>query len=217
MKISYICSLLIAAFSALNLQAQTNRLFVPFLDKESQSNVVVKVCDLDVGQPCPIEYTNTISNTNLLAPEEQKLIRNIFIKYKGITTNIGPDGALLDSLYKTNYTVKAMNRTFNIENWIARYQYTNSEAFEIITFGGGISIQFRNTANDGYNVSINRSASGTLLSFGEIKKGLLNGLFVRFDDDHPQGTTWDNRLANFNPYFPNKLHKLMLLTYTEAA
>ena len=35
------------------------------------------------------------------------------------------------------------------------------------------------------------------MGFGEVKHGLPNGLFVRFEDLYPQGATWDFRLANF--------------------
>jgi len=55
------------------LSGQTNqpgKLIIPFLDEASQSNVNVTVLDiLGNGQPCPAEYTNIVSNTNLFTAE----------------------------------------------------------------------------------------------------------------------------------------------------
>jgi hypothetical protein len=189
-------------FSACNLLGQTNqpeRLTIPFLAEDSQSNIIVTVSDLfGRGKQCPIKYTNVLSNTNLFTFEEQKTIGEAFVKYKNVATNFGPSGTVLVGLYKTNYVIKAMNRTVNVENWIARFQYTNLDAYEEVIFGSGIFVRHRNSFNDGYNISINRTGGGTLLSFGEIKKNLVDGLFARFDDNRPQGTTWDYRLANFD-------------------
>src|SRR5664280_2019698 len=85
----------------------SQRLYVPYLDKESQSNVIVTV--ESAGEPCPPEYTNTLSNTNLFTPEEQKLIGDVFVKYKNVTTNSGPPGSILIGFYKTNRVVKAID------------------------------------------------------------------------------------------------------------
>lgn len=181
--------------------AQTNpagRLFIPFLDKESQSNVTVAVCDFGHGQLCPLKYTNTLSNTNLFTLEEQKKIREVFVKYNNVTTNIGPPGAVLTALYKTNYTIKAVGRTVEAEDWIAHFQYTNFAGYEEVRFGGGVFARFRDAFNNGYNVSFNRTGDGTLLTFGTIKQNIIDGLFVRFDDNYPQGETWDFRLAHFD-------------------
>jgi hypothetical protein len=177
---------------------QTERLLIPFLDKETQSNVIVTVCDFSKGQPCPTEYANVISNTNLFTSEEQKTISEVFVKYRNVTTNSGPPGTVLASLYKTNNVVKAMGRIFTNEFWTANFQYTNFEAREEIRFGGGFSAKFRNKANNGYNVVFTRTGGGTLLTFGEVKQDLTSGLFVRFEDNYPQGITWDYKLARFN-------------------
>jgi hypothetical protein len=183
-----------------NLFAQTSqskRLFIPFLDEASQGNVDVNICDLNQGQPCPMEYTNVLSNTNLFTPEEQKIISKVFVKYKNVTTNSGPPGSELTNLYKTNYVIKAMNKIFTNENWVANFQYTNFEAREEIRFGQGLLAEFRNKSNDGYGVSFTQTGGGTFLNFWEIKDGLPNGLLVRFDDKHPQGMAWNYQLANF--------------------
>ena len=118
--------------SATNLFGQTNRLFIPFLEKESQSNVVVTFSDFVSRQSCPLKYTNVLSNTNLFSMEEQEIIRNIFVKYKNVTTNSGPPGTMLADLYKTNYVIKTKNRTVDVENIIANFQYTNLDAHERI-------------------------------------------------------------------------------------
>lgn len=174
---------------------QTNRLYLPFLDKESQSNVVVTIWG---DQPCPPLYTNILSNTNLFTPEEQKVINEVFVKYKNVTTNSGPSGTVLTDLYKTNYIVKAMGRMFTNEICVANFRYTNFEANEEVGFGAGFSAKFRNKVDDGYNVFFTRTGGGTLLTFEEVKQNLTTGLLARFDDNHPQGITWNYRLADFD-------------------
>ncbi|SRR5579885_80368 len=182
-----------------SLKGQTNRLFVPFLDEESQSNVLV----IRQGeQPCPTQYANTILNTNLFELNEQKLIESLFAKYKNVTTNFGPAGTVLVDLHKTNYTVKIADRTVEVENWLAKFRYTNFEAFEEIRFKPGILANFRDKSNDGYSVSFARTGGGTLLSFWEVKHGLSSGLLARFTDRYPQGGAWDFRRARFSTNSP---------------
>ena len=60
--------------SASNLLGQTNppmQEYLPWFDAASQSNIEIiasgKVYD---AMPCPPEYTNVISNTNLFTPKE---------------------------------------------------------------------------------------------------------------------------------------------------
>lgn len=184
-----------------NLFAQTNRverLVIPDLDPESQSNVVITVCDpFGDGQPCQVKYTNVLSNTNLFTLEQQTTIREAFAKYKNVTTNSGPPGTVLGSLYKTNVVIKAMNRTFEAENWVLRYQYTNSEAYDEVTIGKSLSAKFRAKSKDGYNVGFVQTGDGTLFDFVEVKHDLTSGLLARFQDTHAQGLTWDYRLADF--------------------
>jgi hypothetical protein len=187
---------------AANLCAQTNRverLVIPGLDPESQSNVVVTVCDIfGEGQYCPPKYTNLLSNTNLFTLEQQKTIREAFVKYKNVTINSGPPGTVLGSLYKTNFVIKAMYRTGAVENWVARYQYTNSDDYDEVTIGKSLSARFRTKSKDGYNLYFNRTGDGTLLDFIEVKHDLTCGLLARFMDMHAQGFAWDYRLADFS-------------------
>jgi len=203
MKIRYILFGLILLLSAGNLFSQTNqsgKLIIPFLDSESQSNIIVSVSDdFGSGQPCPDEYTNTLSNTNLFTPEQQIAIKEVFVKYKNVTTNSWPPGTMLAALYKTNLVIKAMDRMVEAENWIARFQYTNCDAHEEIRFGkGGILAKYRDKSNDGYNVYIGRTGGGSVFRFMEVKRDLINGRLSTFDDNRPQGTTWDYRLADFS-------------------
>jgi len=126
------------------------RLFIPFLDPASQSNVTVTVSDFGKGQPCPPEFANSVSNTNLFTHEEQQMIRDIFVKYKNVTTNSGPPGTILINFYKTNFVIQPIywvktndwNRRRTNELWVSDFQYTNSESREEIRFGGGMSATF---------------------------------------------------------------------------
>jgi hypothetical protein len=184
-----------------NLSAQTKsteRQFIPYLDRESQSNVVVFVCDRRDGCPCPKELANVLSNRNLFTAAEEQVIQKVFLKYKNVTTNSGPTGTIPVSLEKTNYTVTALGRTFEGENWIARFQYTNSTAREEIKFATGLSTKYRTDSDDGYDVFFVQTGNGTLMRFGEVKRGKRDGVLVEFQDSHPQGMTWDFRQADFD-------------------
>jgi hypothetical protein len=194
-------NLFISAERLFGQSNQTEKLFIPFLDKKSQINVIVTVSDFTTGQPCPLAYTNVLSNTNLFTDKEQKIIGEAFLKYKNVTTNSGPPGTALVDLYKTNFVIKAVGRSFQVENWVANFQYTNFEAYETIFFGAGRSgvfAKFRTKFNDGYNASISRVGDGSTLRFTEVRQNLINGVLAEFVDIHAQGTTWDYTLADFS-------------------
>ena len=189
---------LVAAERSVFSQTGHMKQFLPGLDPESQTNVVVAVCDIfGEGQPCPVNYTNVLSNRNLFTLEQQKCIREAFAKYRNVTTNSGPPGAVLDSLYETNIATKAMYRTGVVDTWVADFKYTNLEAREEVRFGAGLVAEFRNMSNDGYNVSFTPTGDGTMFSFSEIRHGLISGLLARFRDMRPQGLAWDYKLADF--------------------
>jgi hypothetical protein len=192
--------LLFLFISAFTLKsAEQIRLFIPGLNTVSQSNVNVFVSSIENGVPCPIEYTNILENTNLFTSKQQNILRAIFTKYANVTTNSGPQGTRLASLVKTNFVIEgAYNRSAKVENWIARYDYTNSEDHEVITIGRSLRAEFRNKFNDGYDVFFNRTGSGTLLGFAEVKRGELDGILVEFNDGHSQGTSWNFRRADFS-------------------
>jgi hypothetical protein len=177
---------------------QQRKLTIPFLDEASQSNLIVNVSDiLGNGQPCPREYTNALSNTNLFTSEEQRLIREVFVKYADVTTNSGPHGAKLVALSKTNSVFQAKGQIVNSERWIGQFQYTNADAKEEIVFGSGLLAKYRNGSNFGYNASIARTGNGAILRFMTVKNDRIDGVFAEFDDIHPQGVNWDYKHANF--------------------
>lgn len=173
-----------------NLLAQTSstgRLFVPFLDKESQSNIIVTVCNFGDGEICPIEYTNTLSNTNLLTPNEQKLLRNIFVKYKNFsafTTNSGPSGTVLAKLYETNISRNILGRAVTTKNWIAWFQYTNFDAQERLVFGSHspIAAHYFPKNGNGYGLWAGKVGNDWLMQLTESKDGVANGLHASFTD-----------------------------------
>jgi hypothetical protein len=115
-------SLLISSSVVLGQKNQSEKRFIPFLDKGSQSNVTVTVADVfGDGVPCPRVYTNSLSNTNLFTLEQQRLIEDVLAKYTKLTTNSGPPGTELTSLRRTNLLIEAMGRTVDVEKWIARF------------------------------------------------------------------------------------------------
>lgn len=184
------------------------RLFIPFLDPVSQSNVVVTTLSgRDKGDPCPAQYSNVLSNTNLFTLEQRATIKEALVKYKNVTTNSGPLGTVLVSFYKTNFissppywvgtNAHSMPPLTN-ELWVSTFRHANSGALEEIRFGSGISAKFTNKSNDGYSIYITGIGNGSLLSFTEIRHGSAMGLLVRFADLNAQGITWDRRLADFS-------------------
>lgn len=176
---------------------QPERLYIPLINRESQSNVIVSVSDLGEGQPCPARYTNLLSNTNLFTSEQQEEIKTAFSKYRAVTANHGPAGTVLVDSYKTNYAFKADDKRFAAEETISVFQYTNRDAREVIRIGAGFRAEYRTGSNVGYDVSFIRTGAGTLLGFGEIRDNKPHGVFVRLVDMHPQGLAWDYKKADF--------------------
>lgn len=77
--------------------AQADPLVYVELRPEFQSNAVVTV-DYAHPKPCPPEYVNITSNTNLFTPTEQMRIRMLRSKYSNVTTNIGPEGTVFKGI-----------------------------------------------------------------------------------------------------------------------
>ena len=187
MKIRYTIILgLGLSFSATYLIAQSksaNHLLIPYFDPASQSNIVVSVCDFKGGQPCPLIYTNIVSNTNLFTSEEQQLLNKVFVKYKNVTTNSGPSGTVLASLCKTNL----VNLYRTNEFFVALFQYTNSAEFEKVWFfEGHISAASTAEAGGGYTVGIGKDGSCSVLRFNRKKNGLNDGIMADIYGDHLQ-------------------------------
>jgi hypothetical protein len=79
MKLKQLILVLGLLIATNNLFAQTNhpaKKFIGSYDAASQSNVdVIASGNMNDAVPCPPEYTNVISNTNLFSPAEQQLLK----------------------------------------------------------------------------------------------------------------------------------------------
>jgi hypothetical protein len=185
MKLQHLLFVLNLLFFSGNLFGQTNqakRLFIPSLDEESQSNIVVTVSDLfGDGQPCPMEYTNIFFNTNFFTVAEQKLLAELPLKYKNMTTNSGPPGTVLVGLYKTNSIIAFAHITN--QEWVARFHYTNSQAQDEVTFldPKTASVRFQTKSGDEYFLNMR---GDSMLAFGQLKHGVANGFCASFENNH---------------------------------
>ena len=184
------------------MYGQTNQaksLVISYLDPASQTNAIVAVADFVTGQPCPAEFSNVLSNTNLFTYEQQKQIEEIFYKYKDITTNSGPVGTILIGYDQTNYLVRTEGQTISIPRCLSRFRYTNSDAVETITIGpGGMNSEYRDKSDNGYDIGFIRTGYGTMLRFVEKKGNSANGILVSIEDLFHQGKDWDFRRAQFS-------------------
>lgn len=168
-----------------NLFAQINtskRMFVPFLDKESQSNVVVTFSDIFNGKPCPAQYTNVLSNTNLFLPEEQALLRDIFLRYKTVTTRSGPPGTSLIRSYQTNF----INGKKSNSNWVSNFQNTNLGTKEDLFFDAQTicAARLKTKTGEGYTVVFYQEDGGLMFRLMQDRHGVRNGLLVQFYGEH---------------------------------
>lgn len=172
-----------------NLIGQTNQIKYPIietLDPESQSNIIVIRNEEWPRPPCPPEFTNLISNTNLFTPAEEKLLLEIPLKYKDVTTNSGPPGSVLAGLKKDTNGL-----------WTATFKYDNLEGQDQVTFVFGLrkTAMFLDKSGDGYGVTIGPAdyRNGKVLKWDvalcQFKHGVRNGLVVRYYDDG-HCTTW---------------------------
>jgi hypothetical protein len=159
------------------------RLFLPFLPRECQSNIIV-TAELEHPKPCPPEFTNLISNTNFFTPAEQERIEKTPLKYKNVTTNAGPTGTVFKGIELREWKVKnprLLTLTFSISCFV----YTNSNAQEEINFEGPrqIFVNFRTQRGNGYNLNL---IDGKLATYQEYKNGVLDGLHFGevFDKEH---------------------------------
>jgi hypothetical protein len=174
---------------------------VPFLDPASlDTNVVLHVVNFSAGVPCPPVYTNRLNNTNLFSRGQTTSILEALSKYWTVTTNVGPPGTVLTSLYPTNIPtptnlpLRVSTKPF-ISKMVGVFKYTNCESTEVLRFSSGLAADYVNPSGTGYHVSITRTASGTLFSFAETVAGHANGIAVRLTDSYHQGLEWDFRRA----------------------
>jgi len=158
------------------ITSQAERMIFPLLTLESQSNIIV-TADFDHPKPCPPEYTNLISNTNLFSLAEQKKLKEVTLKYQNVTTNSGPAGSIFKRWGLRQEKVETWTNTF----WVACFAYTNSDNQDEICQNspGCVVARFRARAGDGYDVSV---INGSIFAYQEYKNELLNGLFVVLHD-----------------------------------
>lgn len=137
---------------------------------------------VDTPKPCPLEYTNVISNTNLFSPGEQTLIKELPLQYENVTTDSPPAGFRLVEVMPGQNALAAFT--------IVRFQSTNSEAqiraFYLDGFGhikGGLTeIDFITKSGDGYEAlfDLNGHCAGLL----ELKNGKPDGLWADIVKGH---------------------------------
>jgi len=168
----------LALFSIIGMTAHAERLIFPFLRPECQSNIVV-TADLGHPIPCPPEYTNLLSNTNLFSTAEVERLKAIQLKYKNITTNSGPADTIFKGMVERQWRIGKRVTTFQV----SCFAYTNSAAWEEIAVASieGTMVNFRTESGDGYNVQL---INGRVTRYEEYKNGVLDGLYVSVGFDH---------------------------------
>lgn len=187
MKLSQFMLVLSLLFSVC-MNNNAEQLIFPLLTLESQTNVAV-TADMNHPKVCPLEFTNLLSNTNLLSIAEQRLFLEIAKKYKNVTTNSGPVGAAFKGLSIRQRKFQKHSETFPV----ACFTYTNSaDQEEIASFFGDkqyVIGRYRTTAGDGYDVIV---FHGALVQYQGYKHGLLDGLCVQInnEDDKNRLVTW---------------------------
>jgi hypothetical protein len=183
--------------AAASLCGQTNssaRKFIAGLDAAGQSNVEVIASGGFDKVPCPPEYTNVISNTNLFTPEEQKLLEEIPQKYGKVRTNSPPPGSILVDLRTTPIKTQYGIYWF----WIARFQFTNTDLVDEVTPGGDqMNHKIRNKAGDGFDLGYDTYNNGESVGSGyggpggpefwlhQIKHGVYDGLDIQIEAGRP--------------------------------
>jgi len=127
---------------------------------------------VDIPKPCPLEYTNVLSNTNLFTPDEQILLKELPSKYGNMIMDTPPPG--------TRLVGREPGKNLLVAFTIARYQPTNSEGqirafyWETNLLGAG----FIAKSGDGYEFSFDQD--GQLIGFRAVKQGKLDGLWADF-------------------------------------
>lgn len=145
--------------------------------EEGRTNITVIV---NTPEPCPVEYRNAISNTNLFSPVEQKLLKELPLEYKDVTTNSPPRDSKFIGMDKTG-------NSFFMEGFtIAQFQNVHSKArvkvfFGEMSKGKAIGASFRDEAGDGWEITFNGDAVD---AFRQFKHWQLDGLWADFDGSH---------------------------------
>jgi antitoxin component YwqK of YwqJK toxin-antitoxin module len=170
------------------MTGRAEQLIFPLLAPECQSNLVITV-DMNHPKPCPLEYTNTLANTNLFSAAEQRLLREIAVKYKNVTTNSGPPGTIFKMWGMRQRKFQQYSKIIPV----ACFVYTNSADREEIAslFGDQRYIlgKYRTPTGDGYDVIVVHDA---LLQYQGYKNGVLDGLCVQIygEGNENRCVTW---------------------------
>lgn len=154
-------------------------LIFPSLPSGYQSNILV-VINPEHPQPCPLKYTNLLSNTNLFTSKEAMRIKEVALKYQNVTTNSGPAGCVFKGWVQRERNFQQYTDRIQV----ACFSYTNSPDREEIAsmFNNRLIIaHFRTPTNYGYDVLL---TDGMLTQYQEYKKGVLDGLFIGMGDSN---------------------------------
>ena len=132
--------------------------------------------------PCPAEYVNDISNTNLFSQEEQAWIRHAVQDYSHVTTNSGPAGALLvghdTALWPFTEGFDVSEYQYPKTGNTVRFYFQRQHLQELPW------ARFRTPGGDGYDLSYSVGANGQGVLWGirQFKHGELDGLWADFED-----------------------------------
>ena len=149
----------------------------------SKSNMSFVV---NTSAPCPPKYTNIISNTNLFSLAEQKLLTEIPLEYKNVTTNSAPLDSVFIGLERPKPSPSYPWLTSDSE--ILHFRYTNSDAqLKVLFFNeaakqDGIVVIYRTKSGDGYDAAF--TPPNGISRFRQFKRGRLDGLWADFEGDH---------------------------------
>jgi len=188
MKLEHLIIILGLSFAGSDVFSQNThpaKKVIRSFDAASQRNVdVIASGNMDDAVPCPPEYTNVISNTNLFTPDEQKTLNEILVDYCQVTTNSGPPGSVLVS-----YEAWPLRVYWGTNwQWVARFQFTNVDLLDEVRPGGDmLRHKVRNKNGDGFDLNIIPNmpsdsgfggGDGPEYWFQQIKHGVKDGLSV---------------------------------------
>ena len=107
-------------------------------------------------QPCPKEYTNVLSNTNLFTLDEQILFKNFSLKHKNVTTND-------DKISSENFRAKS------------------GDGYDVYFNGGSIErfLQFKGGVVNGLYVNFK---DDHCMSWMHVENGKAIGKWYEWDD-----------------------------------
>lgn len=158
-------------------QNPAKKILYGYLDINSQSNIDVIASGRNDEQPCPLELTNSLSNTNLFSADEQKFLKEIPFVYGGVASNSGPVGSVQTGLFQKGHF------------WDARFQFTNSDLVdEVVPRGDMLLHKVMDAKGKGFELRVwsgdqGKNADSRNLDFWliQMKNGVPDGLNVLMD------------------------------------